>query len=285
MAFTSQRLTGGPIEVKGEPIECVSDNPRLAHSLTRDMAKSLGSRASYVSVVLYDRTTRTTCTYDADRHYDSASIVKPIILGALLLDRGVDLSEREHDLARQMIVSSDNDATYSLWASLGRRNIQDFLDEAGMEDTFLDEAGLMGLTQVTARDQARLLRLLTSGDDSVLNGEERAYVLGLMRDVQKDQRWGTPAGAPRGAAVHVKNGWLQRSRNVRDPWDSKDWKVHSMGAFTGRAYDYGLVVLTENNRVPEGRSPNVGWDYGTDTIEGVAKAVHHGLYPDRTPGH
>lgn len=235
-------------------------------------------------MVLYDRTSHTSCTYGADKHYDSASTVKPIILGALLLDRGVQLSNDEQDLARQMIVSSDNDATYTLWDSLGPKRIQNFLDKAGMKNTVLDEAGFMGLTQVTARDQAKLLELLTAKDDSVLNAEERTYILRLMRDVQKDQRWGTPTGAPTDADVQVKNGWLQRSKTrLKDPWDRGDWKVNSMSVFTGRAYDYGLVVLTENNRVPEGESPGVGWDYGMDTVEGVAKAVHHDLHADQTP--
>ncbi|MEU4496875.1 serine hydrolase [Streptomyces sp. NPDC023998] len=248
------------------------------------MVKSLENRASRASVVLYDRTTHTSCTYGPDKHYDSASMVKPIILGALLLDRGVDLSEDEQDLASQMIVNSDNEATYALWDSLGPKTIQNFLDKAGMKNTKLDEAGYMGLTQVTARDQAKLLELLTAKDNTVLNAEERTYILGLMRDVQEDQRWGTPAGAPSDAAVQVKNGWLQRSQaRLKDPWDRGDWKVNSMSAFTGHAYDYGLVVLTENNRVPEGESPEAGWDYGMATVEGVAKAIHHDLYPDQTP--
>ncbi|WP_258564265.1 class A beta-lactamase-related serine hydrolase [Streptomyces himalayensis] len=270
--------------IKGGLVECSSAKPGLANLLTRDIAKSLVSRDSRASLALYDRTTRTSCTYGADKHYDSASIVKPIILGALLLEKGVDLSEGEQDLAREMIVSSDNDAMYTLWENLGRKRIQRFLDKAGMKNTILDEEDFMGLTQVTARDQARLLELLTADDNSVLNAEARTYLLSLMHDVQKDQRWGTPAGAPPDAAVQVKNGWLQRSRTGRmDPWDRGDWKVNSMSAFTGGAYDYGLVVLTENNRVPEGESPQVGWDYGMDTVERVAKAIHHDLYPDRTP--
>lgn len=277
LRFASQRLKGGLIE-------CASEKTGLAGLLTRDIAKSLEKRASHASVVLYDRMTHTSCRYGAYKHYDSASTIKPIILGALLLKEGVRLSEDERDLARQMIVSSDNDAMYALWGSVGRKNIQRFLDRAGMTNTILDEAGFMGLTQITARDQAKLLELLTGDDDSVLNAEERAYILRLMRDVQKDQRWGTPAGAPRGAAVQVKNGWLQRSETgVEDPWDRGDWKVNSMSAFTGHGYDYGLVVLTENNRVPEGESPQAGWNYGTDTVERVAKAIHHDLYPDRTP--
>ncbi|MER5180555.1 serine hydrolase [Streptomyces sp. NPDC002896] len=275
--FASQRLKGGLIE-------CASEKTGLASLLTRDIAKSLANRASHTSVVLYDRTTHTSCRYGAYKHYDSASTIKPIILGALLLKRGVHLSDDERDMARQMIVSSDNDAMYALWESVGPKNIQRFLDRAGMTNTVLDEAGFMGLTQITARDQAKLLELLTGKDNSVLTAEERAYILGLMRDVQKDQRWGTPAGAPKGASVQVKNGWLQRSETgVENPWDRGDWKVNSMSAFTGHGYDYGLVVLTENNRVPEGESPLVGWNYGTDTVERVAKAIHHDLYPQKTP--
>ncbi|MFE3326709.1 serine hydrolase [Streptomyces sp. NPDC059176] len=271
----SQRLEGGPVE-------CTSERPELAYSLTRGIANSLEERASRASVVLYDRVTHTYCTYGADRHYDAASTVKPIVLGALLMTRGAHLAQRERDLARKMIVSSDNEATYDLWDTVGPTSIRRFLDRAGMKDTTLDESGLMGLTQVTARDQARLLELLTGDDDSVLDAEERSYVLGLMHDVRSDQRWGTPAGAPLDAAVQVKNGWLQRSSTeLMNPWDRGDWKVNSMGAFTGRSYDYGLVVLTENNRVPEGASPDVGWDYGMDTIEEVAKVVHRDLHPDR----
>ncbi|NWF30501.1 serine hydrolase [Streptomyces sp. PKU-EA00015] len=266
--------------LEGEPIQCASTKPRLAQALTRDITRSLASRDSRVSIVLYDRTTRTSCMYRADEHYDSASIVKPIVLGALLHATGGELSAEEQDLARKMIVHSDNASTYVLWDIVGPENIQDFLDAAGMTNTIIDEAGFMGLTQVTARDQATLLELLTGEDDAVLGEEERAYILGLMHDVQEDQRWGAPAGAPADAAVQVKNGWLQRSdKNLKDPRDRGDWKVNSMSALTGRAYDYGLVVLTENNRVPE--DPDAGWAYGMDTIEGVAKAVHRNLYPGR----
>ncbi|MFF8845386.1 serine hydrolase [Streptomyces sp. NPDC015127] len=268
--------------LKGELIECASRKPRLARALTRDIARSLAGRASWASLVLYDRTTRTSCTYRADEHYDSASIVKPIVLGALLHVRDGDLSEEEQDLARRMIENSDNESTYVLWDIVGPENIRCFLDDAGMTNTRIDEYGYMGLTQVTARDQATLLEMLTGEDDAVLDAEERAYILGLMHDVQADQRWGAPAGAPADASVQVKNGWLQRSdANLEDPWDRGDWKVNSMSALTGRAYDYGLVVLTENNRVPGDGHPDAGWAYGMDTIEGVAKSIHRNLYPGR----
>lgn len=271
--------------LNGRVVECSSGRPKLAQTLVRHMVKSLQGRSSRVSIALYDRTSRTSCSYRADVHYDSASTVKPIVLGALLLAKGTDLSREERSLAREMIVNSDNDATYALWDRLGEERIQGFLDEAGLEDTDLNDAGFMGLTQITAREQVKLLQLLTGEDESVLSTAERAYVLRLMREVQGDQRWGTPAGAPPDAVVQVKNGWLQRSskEGVRSSWDRGDWKVHSMSAITGGSYDYGLVILTENNRVPEGAAPEVGCDYGMETIERVAKAIHHELYPAETP--
>lgn len=280
-AFRTEHATQ---RLKGRVVECSSGRPKLAQTLVRHMVKSLEGRSSRVSIALYDRTSRTSCSYRANVHYDSASTVKPIVLGALLLARGTDLSRKERSLAREMIVNSDNDATYALWDRLGEERIQGFLDEAGLEDTDLNDAGFMGLTQITAREQVKLLQLLTGEDESVLSAGERAYVLRLMREVQGDQRWGTPAGAPPDAVVQVKNGWLQRSeKGVRSSWDRGDWKVHSMSAITGHSYDYGLVILTENNRVPDGASPEVGCDYGMETIERVAKAIHHELYPAETP--
>lgn len=268
--------------LRGELIQCASGKPRLARALTRDIARSLADRTSRASLVLYDRTTRTSCTYRADERYDSASIVKPIVLGALLHVRDGELSAEEQRLARKMIANSDNASTYVLWDIVGPDTIECFLDDVGMTNTAVDEAGYMGLTQVTARDQATLLAMLTGEDDAVLDEDERAYILGLMHDVQEDQRWGAPAGAPADAAVQVKNGWLRRSdANLRDPSDRGDWKVNSMSALTGRAYDSGLVVLTENNRVPEDAHPDAGWFYGMDTIEGVARSIHRNLYPRR----
>jgi hypothetical protein len=73
------------------------------------------------------------------------------------------------------------------------------------------------------------------------------------------QRWGTPAGAPADVTVHVKNGWLP---------DNTGWHVNSLGAFTGRDRDYVMAVLTD-------KDPSE--DYGIDTIQAVARAVHRDL--------
>lgn len=117
----------------------------------------------------------------------------------------------------------------------------------------------MGLTQITAGDQVKLLRLLTS-DNHVLGERARAYALRLMNRVVPDQRWGTPAGAPGTATVHVKNGWLQRSAN--------GWRVNSVGVFTGGGHDYGMAVLSHGSRTMED---------GVTTVERAARAVNRDL--------
>ncbi|MEX3102652.1 MULTISPECIES: serine hydrolase [unclassified Streptomyces] len=276
---------------------CVSDSygpagDVLAKKIAKDIDKALQGRESVASVALYDRKHGISCTFDENRQQDAASVIKTAILGALLFQNKGPLTGEDDTLARKMITASDNASATALWRKLSDLTnpsapnpvkIQEFLDRVGMKDTVLDKEGFWGLSQVTAKDQLQLLKVFTDNGDAqapVLTKEARAYALALMNQVQSDQRWGTPAGAPKDAVVHVKNGWLQRSNNPDvDPYDRLDWKVNSMAAFTGDAYDYGLVVLTENNRVPAGAPAQEGWNYGIGTIEGVARAIHHGLYP------
>jgi beta-lactamase class A len=169
------------------------------------------------------------------------------------------LTAREVELTTAMITKSDNDATNTLWHQIGHTGIQHFLTLAGMGDTVPGPKGYWGHTQVTAADQLKLLRLLTS-DNSVLDRHARTYALRLMNRVVPEQRWGTPAGAPATATVQVKNGWLPR--------DTHGWRVHSVGVFTGGGHDYGMVVLSQDNRT---------MDDGVATVEGAARAVNRDL--------
>jgi len=278
---------------------CTSDGKGraglLARRIEKDINKVLRDRDSVASVALYDRKTGISCTFDENRQQDAASVIKPVILGAMLFHNKGPLTGEDDALARKMITASDNAAATALWKKLSDLTnpsapdpvkIQEFLDRVGMENTILDKEGFWGLSQVTAADQLQLLKVFTydGGTEApVLTQEARTYALNLMNQVQSDQRWGAPAGAPEDAVVHVKNGWLRRSNNPDvDPYDRLDWKVSSMAAFTGDGYDYGLVVLTENNRVPDGHPAESGWIYGIGTIEGVARAIHQDLYPKQS---
>ena len=115
---------------------------------------------------------------------------------------------------------------------------------------------MWGLTQITARDQIRLLCVLAT-DNDVLTEASRAYEIGLMERVIPGQRWGAPTGAPRGETVAVKNGWL--------PLASGGWHVNTTGIGLGRR-SYVMAILSDGN-------PSMG--YGVTTVSNVARAINH----------
>ncbi|GAA0614448.1 serine hydrolase [Streptomyces crystallinus] len=243
-------------------VSCTSAKAGLAARLSKDITSALGGRSSLTAVALYDRSTNTKCELRATDTFDSASVVKATVLATLLWDAGNhhrSLTSDERALATKMITASDNASTSTLWKQLGTSKVSAFLKAAGMTQTTPGSDGYWGLTRITARDQAKLLALLTSRN-SVLSDDAREYELGLMNRVRSDQRWGTPAGVQGGTTVQVKNGWLPRATH--------GWRVHSIGAFTDGGHDYGLAVLTEDNS---------SMDQGVATIEAVARAVHADL--------
>jgi len=218
-------------------------------------------RGGHQAVTVYDTVTKVSCYANSGRHFDSASVVKAIILAALLRwhqEAGTPLPPEEEQEATLMITQSDNDAATDLWNDVGMSRLQQFLGLAKMDETQLGQGGMWGLTQVTARDEILLLGLL-SQPNSVLSAASRSYQLGLMARVISAQRWGTPAGAPGDVTVHVKNGWLP---------ESAGWHINSIGAFTGKDKNYQIAVLTDDNPSEQ---------YGIDTIEAVARAAHRDL--------
>jgi beta-lactamase class A len=236
----------------------------LAARLAGDIQMAQRGRVSTVAVRVDDPGKDLGCWLHSAWRFDSASVVKVTILGALLrraLDQHRYLTGTESAWASAMITSSDNDAASALWSELGHDYIQHFLSLAGMKQTILGPGGYWGLTQITAHDEARLLRLLLS-QNPVLDPASRSYALRLMARVIPAQRWGVPAGAPDHLTAHVKNGWLPRPAH--------GWRVHSVGCFTGRHGSYSIVVLTQDN-------PSMA--YGIRTIEAIATVIHRDLNP------
>lgn len=244
-----------------------SSHSGLAAKLARDIRAARRGRVSTVAVRVDDPGKRLGCWLNSARQFDSASVVKVTILGALLrkaLDQHRYLTDTEAARARAMITRSDNNAASALWVQLGRRYLRHFLNLAGMKQTTLGRDGYWGLTQITAHDEVVLLRLLLK-KNSVLDTPSRRYALSLMAQVIPSQRWGVPAGAPTRLTVHVKNGWLPRATH--------GWRIHSIGCFTGRGGGYSIVVLTQNN-------PTMA--YGIRTIEAIARVIHRDLNPATT---
>ncbi len=252
-----------PEPVPTGPAYCSSvHNPQLAARLSQDIATALTGRQDTVAFAVSDAKTGVSCTYHASWHFDSASVVKVTIMGAVLRraeDEHRYLTDWEVGNLEQMITASDNTAATDLWNSLGMPYLQTFLKLAGMNDTQLGADGYWGLTQITAADELKALDVYT-GNPSVLTPAAKAYGLKLMSQVEADQRWGTPYGAPAGVTTHVKNGWLPRATH--------GWRVHSLGIFTSPTKDYRMAVLTQDN---------ASESYGIDTIQLIASAVHHDL--------
>ena len=241
-----------------------ADHRALASRVSADIWAGLRDRNGSHAVSVYDRVTGLSCIYNGPKHFDSASIVKAIILGALMRwhqETKTSLSSWEKNEATLMIEQSDNDAATYLWDELGMTRLQHFLNLAGMGQTELGQDGEWGLTQVTAHDEMLLLKLLTASN-SVLDAGSRGYELSLMAHVTSWEAWGVTAGTPSDVTWHVKNGWLP---------DATGWHINSIGAFTGHGRDYMMAVLSVN------ADPNDGEDYGIDTIEDIARRVQHDL--------
>ena len=65
--------------------------------------------------------------------------------------------------------------------------------------------------------------------------------------------------------VHIKNGWLPY------PGDD-DWRINSIGAFTGKGITYQIAILTGP---PDGDGQ--GESYGITTIQAAAAVINRNL--------
>ncbi|MDG4808749.1 serine hydrolase [Micromonospora sp. WMMD1120] len=196
----------------------------------------------HLAVAALDRQGTTTVTAGAGR-FETASIVKVNILAALLLGQeppGKALSANTKRLAEDMIMSSDNDAAVALWQRIGgSRGLTAANRTLGLRETKPNSH--WGLTTTTAADQLRLLAALTA-PTGPLTPQDRAYVMGLMKKVIPEQRWGVPAARePGNPSVYVKNGW-----DTADS-DGGRWIVNSIGRIVEARHDWLVAVLSDHH--------------------------------------
>lgn len=189
------------------------------------------SRTGSLTAAVHDHRSGHLITYEAARRVECASIIKVTIL-AMLCDRAQrekrSLTASEKSRADLMIRHSDNDAAQSIWLDLdGASTAGGFVRGLGMNETTPRSA--WGLIRSSAKDQMILLDAITH-DTKRFDASNRSYMLGLLRGVESEQRWGV--GVISGAAV--KNGWL--------PYDGQ-WLVNSIGAVQNADRDYTVVIL------------------------------------------
>jgi Beta-lactamase enzyme family len=233
----------------------------LATKLSKDLGAAIRGRSGSIAIRVEDVRTGVECRYDEGRRSHSASVVKATILAALLYWRQrthTSLTSTEKREATLMIEYSDNDAATYLWDDVGHARLNQFIKAATMSETELNPGGYWGLSEITARDELQLMRLLTE-HNPVLTNASRAYELNLMNHVVSYERWGVPAGAPGGLTVYVKNGWLN---------DPVRWVINSIGAIEGHGRDYTMAILTYDNPSEQ---------YGINTVQAIAEAANHDL--------
>lgn len=219
-----------------------------AGRLTRELDRYLHGRP--VSFVMLDRTTGITYRYHPTQRFVTASTAKVDILMTLLRQkqkRHQGLSSYERDLADSAIRYSDNQAADRLWELVGGpAGVAAANRGFGLRSTRTSGGKCLdlycwGITDTNAAEQVRLLSNLVR-DDGPLNAKNRAYVLGLMGKVIKEQAWGVSAAAHKGDKVALKNGWQRRLAH------GGLWAINSIGRVrTDDGHDFLIAILSDHH--------------------------------------
>jgi hypothetical protein len=201
--------------------------------------------AGGVSIAELNLSTGASYQYGALSGMNTGSIIKLDILETLLLqdqDAGTTLSSSQIATATTMIENSNNDSAEDLFEDIGGRTaLLAANPRLGVSARTVPGPGdYWGLTTTDGPDQIALLKnLATTGP---LTPASQQFILGLMRNVESDQRWGVGVAADAGTDFANKNGWLA----VDD--DNDLWLVNSLGVLTIKGQTVLIAVLTQHNQ-------------------------------------
>lgn len=231
--------------------------PRLADRL----ADYLDGRSGRLGLELVDLSRGEVFRHEA-REAECYSTIKVLILTTVLRqaqEADEALTERQERLARRMITRSDNAATETLLAQVGRDEVRRVAGMIGMDRTEIDDTGWWGLWRTVPGDLNLMVGAVLSSD-AVLEGGRRAQARFLMADVVPEQRWGVFAAEDDGESyVAAKNGWGPLPDGYR---------LNSTGWVSGDGRDYQLSILST--------SP-AGFRHGRTTTSWVAQLCHEAL--------
>jgi beta-lactamase class A len=220
-----------------------------------------GRPADSVSVAALDTTTGMRVGWGADSGVTTASVFKLLLLEGYLLqnqDRGEAPGDGAADALASMVENSDNDAADQVYAALGGpTGVVSTLTRLGLSGTALGPEDQWGLSTTGAADQLTALTDLVS-PQSPLSSASRAYAIGLMSDVESDQRWGVDAAADPDTDFANKNGWL----DVDD--DGGRWVASSVGVIKVGGHQVLLAVLTQHD---------TDLADGVDLVESLSRTV------------
>jgi hypothetical protein len=233
-------------------VPAVVEAPKLAGRLE----EYLSGRSGRLGLELVDLRRGEVFRHEATEGY-CYSTIKVLILTTVLAqaqEAGVELTTRERGLAERMITRSDNGATETLLAQVGRDEVQRVAGLVGMSKTEIDE-GWWGFWRTVPGDLSLMVDAVLSSD-RVLDGARRTVARLLMADVVSDQRWGVFAPESRGVHVAAKNGWGPLPDGYR---------LNSTGWVIADDREYVLSILSRST---------AGFSHGRRTINEVADICH-----------
>ncbi|HYU60730.1 MAG TPA: serine hydrolase [Solirubrobacterales bacterium] len=193
--------------------------------------------------------------YHVDERFESASVIKVMLLCAYLRQGGVRhraLTGADRNLLAPMIKRSANEPASTIYERVGAKSLYKIAKEAGMKGFSTNP--VWGSSQITARGQAHFLYTL----ENYIPKRHRDYALRLLTRIVPSQRWGIPAAVPNGFHVHFKGGWAP---------EEAGWKINQVALLTNGDRRLALAVLTRGN-------PSAG--YGHGTVRGVAERLLRG---------
>lgn len=253
------------------PVAAPTDQASDPAALDRraDAAKAIRTRIAAlgpgsVSLAAVDLTTGARFDAGTTSGLWTASVYKLLVLETLLLQHqraGTPLSARQRSDAVAAIEHSDNKAGYRLFLDAGgNTGLAAGIRALGMRHTVVGSTDPT-FTRTGAGDGLRLLSALTR-TAGPLDAASRRYVLGLMHDVEPDQRWGVGVAADPDSAFATKDGWLSvDDTNPAGETDDDRWIVDSVGIVTAGGHRLLMAVLTQHDD---------SYDGGIDLVQRLA---------------
>lgn len=203
-----------------------------------------------VSVAAFNTATGKSYSFGKKSGMWTASVYKLYLLEVLLREHqqsGSSLSSYEQDAATRAIENSDNAAGYQLYEDVGGNGaMASGFDALGLHHT-VPGATDPTFTRSSAPDAIRLLKNLV-GRHGPLDSASQNYAIGLMQQVEADQRWGVGVVADKGDNFANKNGWISVSDgNGPDEDDGGRWAVNSVGIVKVHGTRVLMAVFTKHN--------------------------------------
>jgi hypothetical protein len=212
----------------------------LSAALAGALRPILGTDPGQLAVGVVDLSSGAAATYDAGAPMRGGAIVTTDILAALLLQHqraGARLSDRDAQLAAEMIENDSTTAADQLWTVVGGApGLAAANATLKLRETSVAPGESWTLATTTVADQLQLLADI-AGPRSPLDSASRDYALGLMSGATVPQPWGVLAAATGGTPGAISDGTLLGPR----------WAIGSIGVIQRHGHELLIAVLSDRN--------------------------------------